>query len=152
MIKTAHAILGFGVLAVGVLGLFAVQAAGSPGPRVQPITSAAAVASPASAVATRATSVDLELQRQVRKMLIDRMGLSAAEADSLARSMVQRIPAVRGSDAGDILNECLGQAGDNAQGSATTSPGSSPDLGSSQWRGMMRGSNGGFDGMMGGAL
>lgn len=146
MSRTTRTVLGLGVMAVGVLGLLAVQALGAPGPRVQPIT--AAVANAAD-TAPAPTTVDPALESQVRQMLINRMGLTAAQADALAQSMTQRMQAVHGSDAGNLINACLDQASGTAEGSGTAAPGSSAAPESPAWGDMMQGS-GGAGGMMGG--
>jgi hypothetical protein len=142
MKKTTRLLAALGFITVGVLGLAGLQAFAAPRPSLPTIP--AAVAAPlATSVATNSIqSVDPALESKVRDMLQKRMGLSAADADKLAKSMAEHMQAVHGDQAGNLANACAGQG--DASGNTT---------GATGYGGMMGGGNGGtgYGGMMGGA-
>lgn len=157
MKKTTRVIAALGLIAVGVLGLAGLQAFGAPSPTLPtvPVAVAAPVAvdnTQAPVAADNTQTVDPALEGKVRDMLQERMGLSATEADKLAKSMAEHMQAVHGDQADQMVNACANQA--DGSGNTGDSNSFGGMMGGSAGSGMMGGANGGGfgGGMMGGGL
>jgi len=155
MANKKQTVVALTLIAVGASGLFGLRAFAAPGPSLPPPTSA--VAAPASTVAAPAvatlptTSVDPALKNRMREMLKERMGLTGPEADKLVDSMAEHMQAVHGDQAGAMLDQCVAQSDIGSTRGTRGAPGST------DWSGMMGGSNGGMMGgsgygMMGGGI
>jgi hypothetical protein len=145
--KKTQTILALGLIAVGALGFVGLRSLGTAGATLPAVSQAVAALAPAPVAATtaRATPVDPALKDEVRDMLQQRMGLSAAEADRLAGSMAEHMQAVHGDQAGAMAGACGAQADGQSTAAAPGQPGAS------SWGGMMGGAGTG-SGMMGGGI
>lgn len=176
MSKRNQIIMSVLLIAVGVTGLVGARAfaPAAVSPRATSAIAAEGNSIPVAIgqsgdVARTADETSPGLQSRIRDM-VERMGITGADADKLVQQMTEHMRDVHGDQAGDIAARCGGSDGADGTGYQGMMGGSASGggmmggsasgggmmggsgSGGAGYGGMMSGSGGGYGGMMGGGI